>query len=118
MDDALRRVLKSQFKFQDFKSKFQKDAVLSVMSDQGKWQCQLGQSLSFESWLRTDTVVCLPTGGGKTLIYALPAAMCTSGLTVVLCPLIALMNDQKRREFEKVTLAKKSLHPCLHGLQV
>ena len=46
-----------------------------------------------------DTVVCLPTGGGKTLIYALPAAMKATGITVVLCPLIALMNDQKRREW-------------------
>jgi ATP-dependent DNA helicase RecQ len=53
-----------------------------------------GQEPSIESVLAgRDTLVVLPTGGGKSLCFQVPALV-LPGLTVVVSPLISLMKDQ------------------------
>jgi ATP-dependent DNA helicase RecQ len=53
-----------------------------------------GQSQIIESILQgRDTLAILPTGGGKSICFQVPALV-VGGLTVVVSPLISLMQDQ------------------------
>jgi len=53
-----------------------------------------GQDKAIKSVLEgNDTLVLFPTGGGKSLCYQVPATV-FEGLTLVISPLVALMQDQ------------------------
>ena len=74
-------------------TKAQARAVLT--SRFGHDDFQLGQWEPIRAVLNgKDSLVVMPTGSGKSLIYQLPALM-LPGLTVVVSPLIALMKDQQ-----------------------
>jgi ATP-dependent DNA helicase RecQ len=73
-----------------------RSAALRVLRERfGHDDFQSGQWEPIQAVLEgRDTLVVMPTGSGKSLVYQLPALM-LKGLTVVVSPLIALMKDQQ-----------------------
>ncbi len=73
------------------------DPLISALRKYYGWNAfKQGQRPVIEAILAgEDVLVVLPTGGGKSLCYQLPALM-REGLVVVISPLVALMEDQIR----------------------
>jgi len=71
--EQARSILRKHFAYDDFRPA-QLPAVEAVLS-------------------RDDAVIVLPTGGGKSICFQVPA-LCFERLTVVVSPLISLMSDQ------------------------
>ena len=62
-----------------------------------------------------DTLIVMPTGGGKSLCFQLPALLQT-GLTLVISPLVALMENQVQ-ELRAKSLPAATLHSELSSQQ-
>ena len=70
------------------------EANAALHSAFGYAQFRPGQEQAVRAVLEgRDTLVILPTGGGKSLCFQVPALL-LPGLTVVVSPLISLMKDQ------------------------
>jgi len=69
----------------------------ALLGELGFSEWRTGQREAVEAGLEgRDSLIVMPTGGGKSLCYQLPG-LASEDLTVVVSPLIALMNDQWRR---------------------
>lgn len=64
----------------------------------------------------TDTIAILPTGGGKSLCFQVPA-LALSGLTIVVSPLIALMRDQVQ-QLTRRGIEADSIHSALSSTSI
>lgn len=103
---AIHKILKQYWGYDEFRP-LQEDIVSTVMSG-------------------TDTLALMPTGGGKSLCFQVPA-LTQDGLCLVVSPLIALMTDQVSN-LKKIGVKAIALHSgmttreidyaldrCVHG---
>ncbi|GIV27722.1 MAG: ATP-dependent DNA helicase RecQ [Bacteroidia bacterium] len=94
MKEKIYQILQQYWKYNSFRP-LQEEIILSVLS--GK-----------------DTIALLPTGGGKSVCFQVPGMAIENGMTLVISPLIALMQDQvmnlKRRGIS-AAFVNSTMHP-------
>ncbi len=91
----IRELLRERFGLAEFRPG-QREAILAVLGGR-------------------DSLVIMPTGSGKSLIYQLPALV-LPGLTVVVSPLIALMKDQTDK-LEELGVDARTINSSLTARQ-
>jgi len=96
MPSTPHEILKKYWGFDSFRP-LQEDIINSVL--QGK-----------------DTLALLPTGGGKSICFQVPA-MCRQGLCLVVTPLVALMTDQVENLKKRGILAVE-MHSGMHPREI
>jgi ATP-dependent DNA helicase RecQ len=101
-----REILLQYWNFQNFRP-LQEDIVNSVLAG-------------------NDTLALLPTGGGKSICFQVPA-LCMEGICIVISPLIALMKDQvdslRKKDIKAVAINSSmtmkeidiALDNCIYG---
>ena len=106
MENDIYEILKKYWGYPGFRP-LQEDIILAVMQ-------------------KRDTLALMPTGGGKSLTFQVPA-LANEGVCIVVTPLISLMKDQvenlKRKEIKAVSIHSGmtrdeidvALNNCLYG---
>ena len=96
MEQRLLDALKKYWHYDSFRP-MQREAMESVLSGR-------------------DTLVLMPTGGGKSLIYQIPTLV-SDGICIVVTPLIALMKDQVDR-LRRMGIPAVAVHSGLSSRQI
>jgi len=96
MPSAPREILKKYWGYDSFRA-LQEEIINSVL--QGK-----------------DTLALLPTGGGKSICFQVPA-LCKDGLCLVVTPLVALMTDQVEN-LKRHGIVAVEMHSGMHPREV
>ena len=89
---SLEKILKKYWSFDTFRP-LQREIITSILENK-------------------DTLALLPTGGGKSICYQIPALM-SDGICIVISPLIALMIDQVAHLKEK-NITAVAVHSGMH----
>lgn len=95
-NSVIKTVLQEVWGYTDFRP-YQAEIVNSILNKQ-------------------DTLIVMPTGGGKSLCFQLPALL-QQGLTIVVSPLVALMENQVQQLQQRKIAQKRIAFGLIHSQQ-